>query len=124
MPSGENKTFTCPNPSCKATCATPLKTLNLKKNPSEPYYACPYCLTEINAPPLKSQEKALQPQKETATKSSGDPKLEGSVGDKLSECQFHLGYLSERREKEQIPEDCLVCKSIVECMLKKMYDDQ
>ena len=34
-------------------------------------------------------------------------------------CQYHLGYLSERSSKEQFPDDCLVCKNIVECMQKK-----
>jgi hypothetical protein len=42
--------------------------------------------------------------------------------EKPSDCQLHLGYLSERSSKEQIPDGCLVCKDIVECMLKKMRD--
>jgi hypothetical protein len=37
-----------------------------------------------------------------------------------STCQYHLGYLSEREHKEQIPDECISCKDILECMLKKM----
>ena len=37
-----------------------------------------------------------------------------------SECAYHLGYLSERSSKEQIPDKCMMCKDIVTCMLKKM----
>jgi hypothetical protein len=37
-------------------------------------------------------------------------------------CNFHLGYLSERAQKEQIPEECFVCKDIVDCMLRKMRE--
>jgi hypothetical protein len=37
-------------------------------------------------------------------------------------CHFHLGYLSERAQKEQIPEECFVCKDIVDCMLRKMRE--
>jgi hypothetical protein len=35
-------------------------------------------------------------------------------------CKFHLGYLSEREQKQEIPDECIICKDIVECMLKRM----
>ncbi len=41
---------------------------------------------------------------------------------KPSECSYYLGYLGERKQKEQIPDDCLVCKDVVECMRKKTND--
>jgi hypothetical protein len=34
-------------------------------------------------------------------------------------CLNHFGYLSERKTKEQIPDECLTCKDILQCMLKK-----
>jgi hypothetical protein len=37
-------------------------------------------------------------------------------------CHHHLGYLSERKSKEQVPEGCLTCKNMVDCMLQKMKD--
>ncbi len=39
-----------------------------------------------------------------------------------SECPHHLGYLSERSSKGQIPDECIMCKDIVACMLKKMKE--
>jgi hypothetical protein len=42
------------------------------------------------------------------------------VPQQSSSCGFHLGYLSERDPKGQIPDECMTCKDIVECMLKKM----
>jgi hypothetical protein len=38
------------------------------------------------------------------------------------ECKNHFGYLSERSLKEQIPDECLTCKDIVHCMLKKTME--
>jgi len=35
-------------------------------------------------------------------------------------CHYHPGYLSEQKQKKQIPDECLVCKDIIECMLRKM----
>jgi len=115
---GEKKTFTCPNVSCKKIFTTPLKTLNLQETPSEPYYACPFCLSKIEPSELKIQEKPSQleaPQKQAITIPEQDS---SKSNEKPAACQFHLGYLSERTQKE-IPENCLVCKDIVECMLRK-----
>ena len=117
MSLGEKKTFNCQNPSCQQTFTVPLKTLNLQANPTEPYFACPYCLTKVQDPKLKIQEGQVKesiPQKKASKYLNEKP---------TPACQFHLGYLSERTQKEQIPDDCVLCKSIIECMLKKMRDD-
>ena len=44
------------------------------------------------------------------------------VPQQSSSCSFHLGYLSERDAKGQIPDECMACKDIVDCMLKKMRE--
>ncbi|MCJ7561067.1 hypothetical protein MUO79_10705 [Candidatus Bathyarchaeota archaeon] len=49
-------------------------------------------------------------------------KVQVEIPEKSSECRYHLGYLSERTQKEQIPDDCMMCKDIIECMLKKMKE--
>lgn len=120
---GEKKTFTCLNISCKKTFSEPLKTVNLQEKPSESFFACPYCLSKIEAPEIKNLEKPNQlsqtPQKLSETESKNGA---SKSNEKTATCQFHLGYLSERTQKE-IPDNCLVCKNIVECMLRKVRDD-
>ena len=39
---------------------------------------------------------------------------------KAKECARHFGYLSKRAPNEKIPEDCMVCENIVQCMLKNV----
>jgi hypothetical protein len=71
-------------------------------------------LTKIEEKPLETDEKA-QPnisQEETKEKLGNN--------DKPSACHYHMGYLSERSSKENISDECLVCKDIVDCMLRKM----
>lgn len=119
---GEKKTFTCPNISCKKIFTTPLKTLNLQGNPSEPYFACPFCLSKIEFLELKVQEKpsqidqAQQKPLEAESQHGSSKSNENPIA-----CKFYLGYLSERTQKE-ISDNCLVCKNIVECMLRKIRD--
>ena len=116
---GEKKSYTCPNVACKKTFASPLKTLNLQDTPSEPYFACPVCLTRIESPEQGKVEKANQQPKPVEAAHKQNTKN----GDKPAGCQFHMGYLSTRGKKE-IPEECLTCRDIVECMLNRMRIEQ
>jgi PP-loop superfamily ATP-utilizing enzyme len=38
------------------------------------------------------------------------------------DCRNHFGYLSERSLKQRIPDECMTCKEIVHCMLKKTLE--
>jgi len=100
----------CPNPACRRTFTTPLKTLNLQQDPAEPYNACPFCLTKIAEPQIEDNNKPGKAQNETR--------------EKPTVCQYHLGYLSEREKNQQMPDACMTCKDLLECMLKKMRINQ
>ena len=91
--------FTCPNAACGKVFTTPLKTLNLQRSPEEFYDACPYCLTEVT---------------------TEDEKTVASPREKVAACTHYLGYLCERSTKANIPDECIVCKDIISCMLKNM----
>jgi hypothetical protein len=121
--------FTCPNVSCGKVFTKPLRALNLQQDNREPYDACPYCLTEIarvinTEPPFaydKPEPETFEPE-ETKTEVEEPKPMEEQVEtpEATSECPHHFGYLSERSSKEQIPDECMMCKDIVTCMLKKM----
>jgi len=92
---------------------------------TKPYEACPHCLAEIIAgaeihatvqehelpheepriarEPTKMQLRMQKPV-ETPTRVQG--------------CTHHFGYLSTRGPHEKIPEQCMTCENIVQCMLK------
>jgi DNA-directed RNA polymerase subunit RPC12/RpoP len=120
--------FTCPNVSCGKVFTKPLRALNLQQDTEEPYDACPYCLTEIvvekkpavyDEPETFEQEEIEEPE-ETEVEEQKPMEEQVETPEKSSECLHYLGYLSERSPKEQIPDECMMCKDIVACMLKKM----
>jgi hypothetical protein len=113
---GKKKMLTCQNSSCKKNFEAPLKTLNLQTAPTEIYNACPYCLTKIKEPE-KSLENLQAKVNQVRTKETLDKNNDNPI-----KCHFHQGYLSERTSKENIPDECLVCKDILECMLRKMRE--
>jgi hypothetical protein len=90
--------------------------LNLQQDSAEPYAACPYCLTKITEAQMEADNEPEKTQVETVLPKEKPTKNK----EKPPACHYHLGYLSERKQKEQIPDECIVCKDIVECMLRKM----
>lgn len=144
-------TFTCPNLSCGKVFDKPLKALNLQQSANVPYDACPYCLTEINLdaePTIDTDEPEnlemdeatadiefqdeipVETQAEFQDKISAETEIEEpsniqkqvETSESPSSCLHYLGYLSEKSSNEQIPDECMMCKEIVTCMLKKMKE--
>ena len=113
--------YTCQNQLCRKDFSSPLKTLNLQLNATEPYDACPYCLTKVEEkpqmPPSVMQEAEAEAAKSFKARKAMKAAFENAG--KSHQCHFHVGYLNERSEKGQVPDDCLVCKDIVNCMLGK-----
>jgi hypothetical protein len=89
---------------------------------AEPYYACPYCLTEATleertSAEIKSEQKTEIKQMEI--KESGVLYIEeksGQTNPKAQKCTHHFGYLSKRSSND-IPEECMICEHLVQCML-------
>jgi hypothetical protein len=90
----------------------------MQKDSENPYDACPCCLTEIN--PVNDLTVTWDEPKDTEVEEEKHAEEKVELHEKPSECVYHIGYLSERSSKEQIPDECMMCKDIVTCMLKKM----
>jgi hypothetical protein len=115
----KDQQFTCSNSACGWVFSKPVKVINLRQTKSEPYDACPRCLTEIvigSAPSVDSKQgigMETEPLETKAKMAERQP---------TSPCAYHFGYLSEKSRNEKIPDDCVMCENIVKCMLKKMSD--
>lgn len=124
--------------------------MNLQQDTDRPYDACPYCFTEINVndepnadfdEPEKLTPEMLEPEmlkpemsesempeSETLGSIEAEPEVEETkavpkkeeVIEDPSECAHYLGYLSEKGSNVDIPDECIMCKDIVTCMLNKM----
>ncbi len=117
--------FTCPNPSCGKVFAKPLKAVNLQSQTPQQYEACPYCLTEIPADekPAVAGDGLKKKKRKTHEKKAKPQVIEEKpveTPESPTECQHHFGYLGERSSKEKIPDECMMCKDIVQCMLKNL----
>lgn len=121
----ENQSHTCPNPSCGRVFINPVKTENLCSKNTETYDACPFCLTEIvldkssGSIEEKKGFELTEARSEQAVMLVEEKKLV-EPPQSIQKCTHHFGYLSKRSSKEKIPEECMMCENIVQCMLKNI----
>jgi hypothetical protein len=114
-----NRNYICPNPSCGKPFAKPLKAINMALDNPEPYLACPHCLTEITTPENSSSPRTKPNLDTEPTHEETSAAEERTTQAPMkTRCTQHFGYLSERSNKEKIPEECITCTDIVKCMLK------
>jgi len=79
---------------------------------TQTYYACPRCLTKV--PENRAQKNEQNENHAISFKDLNKPssKLEGTA-----DCEHFFGYLGRRPKDTSIPEDCLTCEKMIECMV-------
>jgi len=127
----KSESFTCANPECGRAFVNPIIVQDLSSKNKGSYHACPYCLTEVFIEKTKSEyEKPKQKKKRTRIEEKKTPPVKVKPTKpaqpteqpflKEQKCPHHFGYLSQRSKKEKIPDECMTCEKIVQCMLKKV----
>jgi hypothetical protein len=100
----------CRNTRCGRDITDPIRVENLSGASSETYYACPYCLSPVDAvldETIKRQELVRRISAELPKK----------VEIKISnECNYHFGYLKSRPKNTPVPDSCLTCPRMMECL--------
>jgi len=76
------------------------------------YYACPHCLTEVR----EERKQQSQSHGETSFSLKNAVKPTGKPDENVK-CDHFFGYLRKRDKNSQIPEDCLTCEKMIECMV-------
>lgn len=133
----ETSAAACPNPKCQREIEEPILLNSLSKKPVEQYYACPHCFMKLDvdiedSQPLKEEEKTeeklevvpLEKEEEKKEEEKKEKEEPAVIPLKKEEkgpsgCHHDLGYLARRPKDVPIPQECLVCSKIVDCMLKR-----
>ncbi len=104
--------------SCGRTYEDPIHLTNLSGSTSQNYDACPFCFSKVEeeSPVLRKIDDLRKSLTEDSIKYPEEPtkKPEASEQD---ECPHHFGYLKKRPKNAPIPESCLTCKKMIQCLL-------
>ena len=112
--------ISCSCSKCGRSFTEPIELTVLAEGSHEAYHACPHCFSKVNLvdknvvkteSPLDKLKKGQR--KAPPSVSRKDAKNETI---KPAGCAHFLGYLKTRPKGSPIPDDCLLCAAIMECM--------
>jgi DNA-directed RNA polymerase subunit RPC12/RpoP len=110
---------TCPNDECGRSFDHPVELTVLSSNPAETYLACPYCMSRMDT---KTEEEEQRPIRSVSATSRIAAILKKEQ-DKLDQrgtdegnCSNGFGYLKKRPKGTPIPDECLVCEKMIQCL--------
>jgi len=104
----------------------PVRLTDLSRRPAEEtYYACPFCFSRLDVEDMgehleHSHGSAVGVSASSVKASSANS---GKSGGKkaptaFSNCSNEFGYLNSRPKDSAIPDECLTCPKILQCMVK------
>ena len=82
----------------------------------EEYLACPRCLAKVRT---VDRQKHVEPEEaeEEEDEESGEMEVKDKVEmEETVVCAHHLGYLKRRPKNSPIPEECLTCTKMIDCI--------
>ena len=126
--------YVCNYTGCGRSFENPLHLTDLSRKPHlETYYACPYCFSKVNEADesepyhaenevghlLEVREGSEMPiGEEDAMKSlKSGPQKEVRTASMDLNCPHQMGYLKKRAKAEPVPDSCLTCPKILQCMV-------
>jgi hypothetical protein len=120
----ESDGYTCPSDRCGRVFSEPLRLTDLSHRPhEETYYACPFCFSRVDVNEiLKNPESPdLKPHigpvlSASPSKNMRSEKISDEKKMTVSECPQKFGYLKDRSKGAEIPDKCLTCAKILQCM--------
>jgi hypothetical protein len=105
----------CSCEACGRAYEAPIQLTNLSASPAEVYNACPFCFSrqeEIEKESEESKPSSLKDFNTTSREAQEDLKSPEQLM-----CSHYLGYLKKRPKNAPIPESCLTCPKMIQCLL-------
>ena len=119
----ESDEYICPSDHCGRVFSEPLRLTDLSNRPQEEtYYACPFCFSRVSVIKLlrnSAYSDATNSDSSLSYSPSGNQSSEKTIDEKKTtppNCPHQFGYLKNRSKGAEIPDKCLTCQNILQCM--------
>ncbi|UCB61042.1 MAG: hypothetical protein JSW72_03020 [Candidatus Bathyarchaeota archaeon] len=104
----------CSCEACGRVFEKAIELTNLSAVPQQTYIACPFCFSKMTGG--HSAGEAFEPN--TPDSNTGFEEQPEDLGASEQEkCSHHLGYLKKRPKNTPIPDTCLTCEKMIQCLL-------
>lgn len=122
----QKQAIVCSNSKCGRSFTEPIELTAIQANGSpETYHACPHCFSQVNLGKRKAEETKTSSDKLRKGPSEAPPsapkkdlkeKAKGIEKTKPPACPHFIGHLKTRPKGSPIPDECLTCAAVMQCM--------
>jgi len=103
--------------SCGRTFEDPIHLTNLSGVTAQNYDACPFCFSRVEESPVLQKIDDLRKSISESSITFPEDLSKKPESPGQDECPHHFGYLRKRPKNAPIPESCLTCKKMIQCLL-------
>jgi len=101
---------------CGEEFEQPLYTVISSGYITEEYYACPRCLSKVGGVERRKTVEAEETDEEDDQSGETEVEIKMEKMEETVACPHYLGYLKKRQKNAPIPEGCLTCDKMIDCM--------
>jgi len=101
---------------CNGTFQKPILATVSSRGYVKTFYACPRCLSKIGDIKQHKNEEDKE-DKETSIAIEKVKKVAVAKHEDNVKCEHFLGYLKKRSKDAPVPDECLTCGKMIECMM-------
>jgi DNA-directed RNA polymerase subunit RPC12/RpoP len=98
---------------CHETFQRPLLAADSSGGRVHVYYACPRCLSKVDVKERRRSEEKAESHTSHAIVEKNRKVVDERAG---ASCKHFLGYLRKRPKNTPIPDECLTCERMIECL--------
>ena len=110
----------CSCSKCGKSFIEPVELTVLSGSSHETYHACPHCFSRVSLENRNVEETESPLDKVKKVKDKAPPDVSRKEAkdekNKPAGCVHFLGYMKTRPKGSPIPDECLLCAAIIECM--------
>jgi DNA-directed RNA polymerase subunit RPC12/RpoP len=99
---------------CNKTFQKPILATDSSSGYVKTYYACPRCLSKVGDVKQHKDEEV----KETSISIEKIKKIAVAKQEDNVKCKHFLGYLNKRSKDAPIPDECLTCDKMIQCLMR------
>jgi len=113
----KNGNNSCSCEACGRVYESAIKLTNLSAVPMQTYDACPFCFSKLDSDAVQEPSNSLKVPTSADLTIALEKNQENVDTIKQAGCQHHFGYLKKRPKNAPIPDECLTCQKMIQCLL-------
>lgn len=102
---------------CGRTFESPIRLTNLSATPLQIYNACPFCFSKLDENVGLEEPDNLKVLDSKDSNTVLGKKQKSIKSLEPTGCPHYFGYLKKRPKNTPIPEACLTCEKMIQCVL-------